>query len=219
MQPSMRRLPQLISTATLVSLAFAATAFASPVATLSAPEYQELSVAHSHLSSLKTTTVRGLGAAVHVCELIPQLSSLLELERSRCIYDVDLARTGFQVESTDRTCSKQAVAEQAGCVLPSYRAMRSVARGLLQAERETNTNVRARGFSGTCARALGSEPRIIRKEAKVTHDLAHLIAAMRTRNAAATLTAATHVITDTAAEASDHIMSRSSLSACPHAVA
>ncbi len=215
----MRRLPHLIGTAALVSLAFAATALASPVARLSAPEYQQLSVAHSHLISVKTTTVRGLGVAIHVCEQIPQLSSLLELERSRCIYDVALARTGFQVESTDHTCSKQAAATQAGCMLPSYRAMRSVALGLLQAERETNTNVRARGFSGTCARALGSEPQMIRKEAKVTRDLSHLILAMRTRNAAATLTAATHVISDTAAEASEHIMSRSSLSACPHAVA
>jgi hypothetical protein len=205
----MRRLPHLIGTAALVSLAFAATAFASPVARLSAPEYQQLSVAHSHLISVKTTTVRGLGVAIHVCEQIPQLSSLLELERSRCIYDVALARTGFQVESTDHTCSKQAASTQAGCMLPSYRAMRSVALGLLQ----------ARGFSGTCARALGSEPQMIRKEAKVTRDLSHLILAMRTRNAAATLTAATHVISDTAAEASEHIMSRSSLSACPHAVA
>ena len=215
----MHRLTHLVTVATLVSLAFASSALANPVERLSAPEYQQLTVARSHLTAVRTSTVKGLRIAVSVCEQIPQLSSLLNLERSRCIYDVDLARTGFQVESTDRACSRQAVADQAGCVLPSYRAMRTVALGLLQAERETVTNVRARGFSGNCARALGSEPRMVSKQAKVTDDLAHLISAMRTRNASATRTAATRVISDTAAEASDQITSRSSLSACPHAVA
>jgi len=215
----MHRLCHLIAAAALVSLAFAASSFANPIATLSAPEYQQLSVARSQLRSVKTTTVRGLGVAIRVCEEMPQLTSLLELERSRCIYDVNLARTGFQVESTDRACSRQAPADQAGCVLPSYQAVRSAALGLLQAERDTVTNVRARGFSGTCARALGSEPRLVKKEARVTRDLAHLITAMRERDGAATRTDATRVITDTAAEASDQITSRSSLSACPHAVA
>jgi hypothetical protein len=215
----MRRCPHLILAAALISLAFAASALASPEARLSAPEFQQLSVAHSHLRAVKTSTVRGLVTAVHVCEQIPQLSPLLNLERSRCIYGVALARTGFQVESTDRACSRQSAAHQAGCALPSYRAMRSVALGLLHAQRETDTNVRARGFSGTCARALGSAPRMVRKEARVTRDLAHLITAMRTRNAVATRTDATHLIGDTAAEASSQIMSRSSLSACPHAIA
>jgi hypothetical protein len=215
----MRRLSHLIIAATLVSLAFAGSALASPRATLSTPEYQELSMARSHLRTVKTTTIKGLSVAIGVCEEIPQLSSLLEIERSRCIYDINLARTGFQVESTERACYRQAAADQAGCVLPSYQDMRSAALGLLHAERDTESNVRARGFSGTCARALGSEPRLIRKGAKVALDLAHMIKAMRTRNAAATRTAATHVITDTAAEASDQIISPSSLSACPHGIA
>jgi hypothetical protein len=216
----MHRLAPLFTVAAaLISSAFATSALANPVARLSAPEYQQLLVAHSHLLTVRPTTVKGLSTAVHVCEQIPQLSPLLNLERSRCIYSIDLARTGSQLESTDRSCSKQTTANQIGCVLPSYQAMRSAALGLVQAERETETDVRSRGFSGVCARALRSKPRLIAKEAKVALDLAHLIKAMRARNATATRIDATHVITDTAAEASDQITHPSSLSACPHAVA
>lgn len=214
----MLRATRLIAAAALTSLAFAASTEARTTASLTAPEFQQLSTVQTQLRTVRKPTAKGLRAAVRVCEQIPQLTSLLISERSSCLYAVNFVRTGLLAESTARTCSEQrASSSDLACAIRSYQAVRIAAVGLIQADSEMNMDVRSRGFSGVCAVALGSQPKLLRQERRVAADMARLIAATKTLDHSAAQADVTRLIHDSAAEAATQILDRKSLTACPHA--
>lgn len=213
MSHHMRKLSLISILGVMLALSTGVAAAATSPA-LTSTEYQQL-LAFQADTSKPLKTLGALEAAQKYCRTLSPVSALMRSDRTDCKASFDWAAASVKALDRVKACAHtKTAATRFPCLLPSYARLSSTVHALHHAEKHVYGAVVARGFTGSCLRALSDGPTAIRDQAHMSSDISKMVSAMRTRNVLAAQKWGR--LYDAATDETEAAASKTSMAVCPH---
>jgi hypothetical protein len=212
-QMRMRKL-SLVTILGLVLAMSTGAAAAATAPTLTGTEYQQL-VAFQNDTRKSLKSLAAVEAAQKDCHGLSPVSALMRADRADCNASFDWAEASAKALARVKACAHtKTVAARFSCLLSSYAGISRTVRALYHAELRVYRAVSARGFTGSCLRALSDGPKAIRDQAHMTKDMSKMVSAMRQRNLLGVQKWGG--LYDAATAETEAAASHTSMTVCPH---